>query len=251
VSRLTTLPHQRGTPARRAVIPGMPIPRLDPEAGLARGCGEGAHQESSSKRQNSSSAQRTASPPTGYSFGPRPLDHLLAAGLGSRRLTLHRPFPSQIGGIMAVSPAPLAGGGAFIAGAPALTPSLAGWCGTPAAATSTSGILMDGWGDPGAPPTPVPSLQYCDWRLRDSSPGMASASMGSISLCLLLTSSSFCPSSFFWESLGRSPFPGRPFYPFHPGLPRCPGFGATGGRRFPPSLFGRGMMELSPSPLRR
>jgi len=34
------LPRHRGTPARRAIIPGMPIPRLDPEAGLARGCGE-------------------------------------------------------------------------------------------------------------------------------------------------------------------------------------------------------------------
>jgi hypothetical protein len=31
--------HRRGTPARRAMLPGMPIPRLDPEAGLARGYG--------------------------------------------------------------------------------------------------------------------------------------------------------------------------------------------------------------------
>jgi hypothetical protein len=46
--------------------------------------------------------------------------------------------------------------------------------------------------------------------------------------------SSFCPSSAYRESLGHSLFPGRPFYPFHPGLPRCPGFGATGGRHFPP-----------------
>jgi hypothetical protein len=42
------LPRHRGTPARRAILPSMPIPRLDPEAGLARGCGERAHQESSS-----------------------------------------------------------------------------------------------------------------------------------------------------------------------------------------------------------
>ena len=62
---------------------------------------------------------------------------------------------------------------------------------------------------------------------------MASASMGSVFLCLL-ASSSFCPSSVFRESLGHSLFPGHPFYPFHPGLPRCPGFGATGGRQFPP-----------------
>ena len=57
--------------------------------------------------------------------------------------------------------------------------------------------------------------------------------MGSVFLCLL-TSSSFCPSSVYRESLGHSLFPERPFYPFHPGLPRCPGFGATGGRQFPP-----------------
>ena len=90
-------------------------------------------------------------------------------------------------------------------------------------------------------PPPDPSSQYCDWELRDSSPGMASASMGSVFLCLL-TSSSFCPSSVYRESLGRSLSSERPFCPFHPGLPRCPGFGATGGRQFPPSLFGRGMM---------
>jgi len=146
---------------------------------------------------------------------------------------------------MAVSPAPLAGGGAFIAGAPALTPFRRNGAGHPPPPHLRPGSLWMAGGIPAHHPPPVPSLQYCDWRLRDSSPGMASASMGSISLCLLLTSSSFCPSSFFWESLGRSPFPGRPFCPFHPGLPRCPGFGATGGRRFPPSLFGRGMMELS------
>jgi hypothetical protein len=49
VSRFTTLPHHRGTPARRAMLPSMPVPRLDPEAGLARGCGEGTHPVLSSK----------------------------------------------------------------------------------------------------------------------------------------------------------------------------------------------------------
>jgi hypothetical protein len=39
VSVPAPLRHRRGTPARRAMLPGMPIPRLDPEAGLARGCG--------------------------------------------------------------------------------------------------------------------------------------------------------------------------------------------------------------------
>jgi hypothetical protein len=111
---------------------------------------------------------------------------------------------------------------------------------------------MDGWGDPGAPPTPVPSLQlYCDWRLRDSDPGMASASMGSVFLCLLLTSSSFCPSSVFRESLGHSLSSGRPFYPSHPGLPCCPGIlglraGAASRR---PSSGEGGWIILCPSPL--
>jgi hypothetical protein len=40
VSVPAPLHHRRGTPARRAMLPGMPTPRLDPEAGLARGCGE-------------------------------------------------------------------------------------------------------------------------------------------------------------------------------------------------------------------
>jgi hypothetical protein len=50
---------------------------------------------------------------------------------------------------------------------------------------------------------------------------MASASMGSV-FCFL-TSSSFCPSSVFRESLGHSLSSGRPFCPSHPGLPCCPG----------------------------
>ena len=70
------------------------------------------------------------------------------------------------------------------------------------------------------PRTPAPN--YRDWELRDSDPGMASASMGSVFSCLL-SSSSFCPSSVYRESLGHSLFPGRPFCPSHPGLPCCPG----------------------------
>jgi hypothetical protein len=122
---------------------------------------------------------------------------------------------------MAVSPAPLAGGGAFIAGAPALTPFRRNGAGHPPPPHLRPGSLWMAGGDPGAPPTPVPSLQYCDWRLRDSSPGMASAPMGSF--FRLLSSSFFCPSSVYRESLGHSLFPKRPFCPSHPGLPCCPG----------------------------
>jgi hypothetical protein len=72
-----------------------------------------------------------------------------------------------------------------------------------------------------------------------SFPGMASASMGSVFLCLL-TSSSFCPSSIFRESLGHSLFPGRPFCPSHPGLPCYPGIlGLRAGATSRRSLFGR------------
>jgi hypothetical protein len=55
-----------------------------------------------------------------------------------------------------------------------------------------------------------------------------------------LPSSSFCPSSVFRESLGHSLFPGRPFCPFHPGLPRYPGIlGLRAGAASRRSLFGR------------
>jgi hypothetical protein len=108
----------------------------------------------------------------------------------------------------------------------------------------TSGIPLGAGEGPGATPPPVPSLQYCDWRLRDSDPGMASASMGSV-FCLL-TSSSFCPSSVYRESLGRSLSSGRPFCPSHPGLPCCPGIlGLRAGAASRRSLFGRGMMVHS------
>jgi hypothetical protein len=75
---------------------------------------------------------------------------------------------------------------------------------------------------------------------------MASASMGSVFLCLLaslLPPSSFCPSSVFRESLGHSLSLGAPLLPLPSGAPLLPRHpGATSGRRFPPSLFGRGMM---------
>jgi hypothetical protein len=73
---------------------------------------------------------------------------------------------------------------------------------------------------------------------------MASASMGSV-FCFL-TSSSFCPSSVYRESLGRSLSSGRPFCPSHPGLPCCPGIlGLRAGAASRRSLFGRGMMVHS------
>jgi hypothetical protein len=111
------------------MLPGMHIPRLAREAGLARGCGE---EEERTKNhpvnvRNHRVPGEPLAPLAGYSFGPRSPDRLLAAGLGSLAAYPSSPFPLQlIGGIMAVSPAPLAGCGAFIAGAPALTPSLAG-----------------------------------------------------------------------------------------------------------------------------
>jgi hypothetical protein len=79
---------------------------------------------------------------------------------------------------------------------------------------------------------------------------MASASMGSV-FCLL-TSSSFCPSSVFRESLGRSLSSGRPFCPSHPGLPCYPGIlGLRAGATSRRSLFGRrsdGALYPSPPP---
>jgi hypothetical protein len=99
---------------------------------------------------------------------------------------------------------------------------------------------------PGAtthPRTPAPNI--VNWELRDSDPGMASASMGSVFLCLL-PSSPFCPSSIFRESLGRSLSSGRLFCPSHPGLPCCPGIlGLRAGATSRRSLFGRGMTECS------
>jgi hypothetical protein len=185
-----------------------------------------------------SSARRTASPPTGYSFGPRPPDHLLAAGLGSRRLTLHLPFPLRNRGRSAVSPAyPVGRRGPHSypcrdSSGPSHHPCRDG-AGAPAGRHT---IVRDpfrvaGEG-PGATPTPGPQLPIVigssgiltrGWRLRPWAPFSSSSDF------LFLS-----PSSDYRESLGHSLSSGRPFYPFHPGLPRCPGFGATGGRHFPP-----------------
>jgi hypothetical protein len=121
---------------------------------------------------------------------------------------------------MAVSPAPWRKAGP--AGAP--SPSRHPWrddAGHPPPPHLRPGSLWMAGGIPAHHPPPVPSLQYCDWRLRDSSPGMASAPMGSVFLCLL--ASSFCPSSAYRESLGHSLSSGRPFCPSHPGLPCRPG----------------------------
>ena len=78
------------------------------------------------------------------------------------------------------------------------------------------------------------------WRLRLWAPFLSS----------LMTSSSFCPSSVFRESLGHSLSSGRPFYPSHPGLPCCPGIlGLWAGANSRRSLFGRrsdGTPYLSP-----
>jgi hypothetical protein len=78
---------------------------------------------------------------------------------------------------------------------------------------------------PGAtthPRTPAPNIVIGSsgilargWRLRLWAPFF--------SVFCLLTSSSFCPSSDFRESLGRSLSSGRPFCPSHPGLPCYPG----------------------------
>jgi hypothetical protein len=65
------LPHRRGTPARRAVRPGMHIPRLAREAGLARGCGE--EKERINNRpvivSNCQVPGEPLAPHPGYSFG--------------------------------------------------------------------------------------------------------------------------------------------------------------------------------------
>jgi hypothetical protein len=122
----------------------------------------------------------------------------------------------------AVSPAPWRKAGP--AGAP--SPSRHPWrddAGHPPAATPNVRdpfrVAGEGPGATTHPRSPAPIS--VNWVLRDSDPGMASASMGSF--FRLLTSSSFCPSSVFRESLGRSLSSGRPFCPSHPGLPCYPG----------------------------
>jgi hypothetical protein len=74
---------------------------------------------------------------------------------------------------------------------------------------------------------------------------MASASMGSVFLCLL-TSSSFRPSSVYRESLGHSLSSGRPFCPSHPGLPCYPGIlGLRAGANSRRPSSGEGWMDYS------
>jgi hypothetical protein len=76
--------------------------------------------------------------------------------------------------------------------------------------------------------------------LRDSDPGMASASMGSVSL-----SSDFLflpPFLCLPGELRALALLGAPLLPLPSGAPLLPRHrGATGGRHFPPSLFGRGV----------
>jgi hypothetical protein len=185
-----------------------------------------------------SSARRTASPPTGYSFGPRSPDRLLAAGLGSRRLTLHRPFPSAIaeGRRLALPPdgrrRPRSGASHRSDGTV---------LDTRRPPHRTSGIPIGAGEGPGVTPPPVPSLQYCDWRLRDSDPGMR----------LRLWAPFFVFSDDFFLLLPFFCLPGElralallgaPLLPLPSGAPLLPRHpGATGGRHFPPSLLGRGM----------
>jgi hypothetical protein len=134
------LPHHRGTPARRAIIPSMRIPRLDPEAGLARGCGE-EEERIKNHPVNIRYCQvpgEPLAPRRGIPSGRGPPDYLLAAGLGSRRLTLHPPFPLRNCGRSAVSPAPRREAAPFRR----LTPFRRNGAGHPPAATLSSGIPL-------------------------------------------------------------------------------------------------------------
>jgi hypothetical protein len=107
---LTPLPHHRGTPARRAIRPGMPIPRLDPEAGLAWGCGE--EEERVRNCQKLPVIVKYPGKPLAPTQGPRPPGP--PAG-GRAREPVGLPFialsPHNTVRVMAVSPAPLPGGG--------------------------------------------------------------------------------------------------------------------------------------------
>jgi hypothetical protein len=73
---------------------------------------------------------------------------------------------------------------------------------------------------------------------------MASASMGSI-FCLLI-SPHLLPFFCLPGELRALATPGAPLLPLPSGAPLLPRHrGAKGGRQFPPSLFGRGMMDHS------
>jgi hypothetical protein len=127
-------------------------------------------------------------PHTGYSFGAAaPQTTCWRQGLkgpSNKRAPPHLPFPLRNCGRSAVSPAthPVGGPG----GPPSpLSPQQRGQTGphTTLATTRivrdtrrpphrTSGIPYGAGEGPGATPPPVPSLQHCDWRLRDSDPGV-------------------------------------------------------------------------------
>jgi hypothetical protein len=229
---------------------------LDPEAGLARGCGERAHQESSSKHLVIVECPENRQPPTRGICGRKARAAALQTtcwrqglkGPSNKRAPPHLPFPLRNCGRSAVSPAthPVGGPG----GHQALCPRNNGDKTGPHTTLATTRIVRDtrrppycrpgslkelGKG-PGANPPPVPSLQYCDWRLRDSSPGMASASMGSF-----FSSSDFLfllPFLCLPGELRALALLGAPLLPLPSGAPPLPRHpGAKGGRHFPPLPF--------------
>jgi hypothetical protein len=186
-----------------------------------------------------SSARRTASPPPGVFFrGRGSPDHSWRQGLGGpppggTPSSAPLPPPNYLER-SAVSPATRpVGGPGTTRPRPSHRPHPRAVRDTRRPPHRTSGILMDGWGDPGATPPPVPSLQYCDWRLRDSDPGMASASMGSVSLSSVFLF--LLPFICLPGELRAFALPGAPLLPLPSGAPPLPRHPeATGRRHFPP-----------------
>jgi hypothetical protein len=177
-------------------------------------------------------------PRRGIPSGRGPRTVCWRQGSGADGLPFIRPFPSAIaeGRRLALPP----DGRRRPLQAPHTVPTERCW--TPAGRhNERPGSLKELGKGPGASPPRSPAPNIVNWELRDSFPGMVSASMGSV-FCLL-TSSSFCPSSFFPGELRAFALPGAPLLPLPSGTPLLPRHpGAMGGRRFPPSLFGRGMM---------
>jgi hypothetical protein len=171
---------------------------------------------------------------------------LLAAGLGSRRLTLYRPFPSAIaeGRRLALPP----DGRRRPLQAPHTVPTERCW--TPAGRhTERPGSLKELGKGPGATThLRSPALNSViegsgilarGWHLRLWAPF----------LCLL-TSSSFCPSSVFRESLGHRSPRGAPSTPPIRGSPAAPASWGYGRAPIPAAPYsGGGAIDLSPSPL--
>jgi hypothetical protein len=175
----------------------MHIPRLAREAGLARGCGERAHRELSSKHQKASIARRTASPPVGVFGGlpcrgtpvgamsrrPRSSRPLMAAG-AQRTSTLRTPSsaplpPPNYGRGRRLALPTLSGGGTLMAvpvgtaPAPHTIPVGMVRVHPPAATPNVRDPFRVAGEGPGAtthPRSPAPNSQY--WELRDSSPGV-------------------------------------------------------------------------------